>query len=344
MVDPIAGLSLAERVGQLFMVGTTASAAQRVTLAAIAQRHVGSVFLSGRSTVGVTATARVVAQFTSLVNASTTGGVPLLVATDQEGGRVQVLKGAGFSAIPSALVQGRMTTDALRASAQTWGAQLHAAGVNMDLAPVAGLVGSAAVAARNPPIGALQREFGFTSSIVISHADAFRAGLSASGIQPVIKHFPGLGYVGANTDTRSGVTDTVIGSHGINVGIYRSEIAAGARCIMVSSAIYRRIDRSAPGIFSPVVVRGLLRDQLGFTGVIMSDDLSAARQVAAYPPGDRAIQAIQAGADLLLDSANPTVAPQMVDAVLAKAEQDSAFRQEVDAAARRIVALKSTLK
>ena len=343
LIDPIAGLTLAQRVGQLFMVGTSASAAQQATLDAISLRHVGSIFLSGRSSAGVPATAAVVSTFTSLVDQATTGNEPMLVATDQEGGEVQVLQGAGFSQIPSAVEQGGMTSEDLQASARTWGAQLRAAGVNMDLAPVVDLVASAQAAAGNPPVGAFRREFGYEPSTIESHADAFRAGMSASGVETVIKHFPGLGRVGANTDTRSGVTDTVIGRNGADVGIYRREIAAGVRCIMLSSAIYAQIDSSAPAIFSPIVVGDLLRGQLGFEGVVMSDDLSAPRQVAAWSPADRAILAIQAGTDIVLVSAVPGLVPQMVDAVLAKAQSDPAFAKLVDAAARRVVTLKSEL-
>jgi beta-N-acetylhexosaminidase len=341
--DPIARLTLAQRVGQLFMVGTTASAAQQITLSAITERHVGNIFLSGRSSAGVAATASVVARFTALVTGSSTAGEPLLVATDQEGGEVQVLRGPGFSQIPTGLGQGAMSPAALRASTQAWGSQLDAAGVNMDLAPVVDLVSSAQSAASNPPIGGFQREFGFDAATIVSHADAFRGGMTASGVLTVIKHFPGLGFVTANTDTASGVTDTVTGTDGVDVGIYRSEIAAGARCIMVSSAIYSRIDGTVPGIFSPTVVTKLLRDQLGFTGVIMSDDLSGATQVAAWTPAQRAILAIQAGADIVLVSKDPTVAAAMVDAVLAEARSDKAFAALVDAAARRVVELKSTL-
>jgi beta-N-acetylhexosaminidase len=227
-----------------------------------------------------------------------------------------------------------------QASAQTWAGQLNAAGVNMDLAPVVDLVGSAASAPGNPPIGAFHREFGFDAATITGHADAFRAGMSAANVETVIKHFPGLGFVTANTDTSAGVTDTVTVANGVDVGIYRSEIAAGARCIMVSSAIYARIDGAAPAIFSPTVVTGLLRGQLGFTGVVMSDDLSGATQVASWAPGDRAVLAIEAGADIVLVSKDPTVAPAMVDAVLAKAEGDPAFADLVDAAARRVIAFK----
>lgn len=108
--DPLDGLSIEERGGQLFMVGTTATAAQSVTLDAITTRNVGGVFLSGRSRAGVEATASVVASLRSAASSSDQRS-PLVVATDQEGGEVKVLSGPRFEAIPSALAQ--PTTDPL---------------------------------------------------------------------------------------------------------------------------------------------------------------------------------------------------------------------------------------
>jgi beta-N-acetylhexosaminidase len=340
VVDPIAGLSLPQRVGQLFMVGTTATTAEPGTLAAITGRHVGNVFLSGRSRLGVTATAAVVAKLRAQVSSASTAGVPLFVATDQEGGEVQVLQGSGFSAIPTGVAQGQLSAASLESSSVTWGSQLHAAGVNMDLAPVVDLVSSAAAAPANPPIGAFKREFGFNAQTIVTHANAFRQGMTASHVMTVIKHFPGLGFVTKNTDTSADVVDTVTGPSGVDVGIYRSEIAAGAACIMVSSATYKRIDASNPGVFSHTMVTGLLRDQLGFSGIIMTDDLSGAKQVASVAPGDRAIRAIEAGVDIVLVSKDPVVAAAMVDAVLAKAKSDPTFAALVDAAARRVVETK----
>ncbi|MGQ3505015.1 glycoside hydrolase family 3 N-terminal domain-containing protein, partial [Enterococcus faecalis] len=85
----------------------------------------------------------------------------LWVSTDQEGGDVQVLSGPGFDGIPSALDQGQQDAATLRANAATWGRQLAEAGVNMNLAPVADVVTSPETAGSNPPIGQLNREYGY---------------------------------------------------------------------------------------------------------------------------------------------------------------------------------------
>jgi beta-N-acetylhexosaminidase len=334
--DPIAGLTLAQQVGQIFMVGTTAGAAQPVTVGLIRDQALGNVFLSGRSQLGVAGTAAITA---SLRDAAP-GALPLILATDQEGGQVQVLQGPGFDRIPSGVQQSTLTAAALQQQSTAWGAQLHQAGVNMDLAPVVDLVGTPAMAAANPPIGAFQRELGFSVSAVTEHADAFRAGMAASGVQTVLKHFPGLGFVGANTDTSANVTDTAVTATGADVGIYRHEIASGARNIMVSSAIYQQIDPAGPAVFSHSIVTGLLRDTLGFRGLILTDDLSGAVQVEYLSPGDRAVDAIAAGVDIVLVSKIPAVAPQMMAAVLTKAKSDPAFAKLVANAARRVVEAK----
>jgi beta-N-acetylhexosaminidase len=109
----------------------------------------------------------------------------------------------------------------------------------------------------------------------------------------------------------------------------------------MSSAIYTRIDPDAPAVFSPTAV-GLVRE-LGFDGVIISDDLSGAAQVQSVPAGDRAVRAVAAGVDIVLASARPSVAPAMVDALVSAARTDPDLAAKVDAAAARVVAAKADL-
>jgi len=337
--DPLAGMSLQDKVGQMFMVGTSVEGANPTTLAAVRDDHVGGIFLHGRSDAGTQATADLIGQFTSTVGAA---APQLWVATDQEGGTVQVLKGPGFDRIPSAVEQSAQTDAALRSSAATWSTQLARSGVNMNLAPVADIVTSPEFAASNPPIGALAREYGYDETTVATKVGAFAAGMRHGGVMPTIKHFPGLGHVDENTDTRTGVTDDTVTADGADVGVYASVLPQGDAIVMMSTAIYARIDPSAPAAFSPAVV-DVLRDRIGFDGVITVDDLSAARQVQPWSPADRATLAVDAGVDLLLVSADPSVYPDMHQAVLSRAESDPAFAAKVDAAARRIVEQKASM-
>ncbi len=101
-----------------------------------------------------------------------------------------MLRGPGFSQVPAATDQARLDPATLQADATTWGAELAAAGVNLNLAPVMDLVPEG-TAAQNPPIGSFQRNYGSTPETVTSHANAFSAGMEASGVDVAIKHFPG---------------------------------------------------------------------------------------------------------------------------------------------------------
>lgn len=337
--DPLAGMSLPDKVGQLFMVGTSVDGADPTTLAAVRDDHIGGIFLHGRSDAGIQATADLVAGFTSAVGA---GRPELWVATDQEGGDVQVLSGPGFDGIPFARDQGEWVDVGLRNNAAVWGHQLAEAGVTMNLAPVADIVDGSDAAQNNPPIGQLNRQYGYDGATVAAKAGAFAQGMRDGGILPTFKHFPGLGHVRENTDTRTDVTDDVVTPDGPDVGVYSTLLRQGPAVVMLSTAIYTRIDSSAPAAFSPTVV-GVLRNTVGFDGVVTVDDLSAARQVQPWSPADRATLAIDAGVDLLLVSADPSVYPEMHQAVLARAQSDPAFAVKVDAAARRVLVAKAAM-
>lgn len=335
----LARLSLDERVGQLLMVGVPATGASAAALQQVSHYHVGGVILTGRSSAGTAATANLSSQLQARATSAENAGVPLLVSADQEGGAVQVLKGPGFPAIPTALSQGAQATATLRQNARTWGAQLRSAGVRVNLAPVADTVPAGA---NNPPIGGFDRQFGSNPTSVATHAGAFAAGLEDAGVVPTVKHFPGLGRVTANTDTTSGVTDTVTTRTDAYLTPFRYASRTGSPFVMMSTAIYSRIDGANPAAFSPTVIGGMLRGDLGFDGVVISDDLGNAAQVAAVSPGDRATRFVAAGGDIVL-TVNPSTLPAMYQALLAKARSDGAFRARVDESARRVLLAKQRL-
>lgn len=333
-----AHLTPAQRVGQLFMVGTPATAASAETMRMISDHHVGSVILSGRSYLGRSATARITARLQARATDAATGRVPLLIATDQEGGEVQVLRGPGFSDMPTAVVQGRYPVATLRADAARWGAQLRAAGVSVDLGPVLDTVPPAFLGS-NPPIAGYDRQYGETPGAVAAHGTAFAVGLARAGVDATIKHFPGLGRVHANPDDSTGVTDELTTRHDAFLMPYLRAIRAGAPLVMMSTAVYRRIDRHNPAAFSPTIVTGILRGDLGFAGVVISDDLGQAAQVQAWTPAERATKFIAAGGDIVLTVVAADM-PSMTAAVLARTRTDPAFAAQVDAAALRVLTAK----
>lgn len=316
----------AERVGQLLMIGCPSTSASTSCLKIIAAQHVGSVILDGNSTLSIAATHRV----TAALQKAAPSGTKLLIATDQEGGEVRRLRGPGFTDYSTALVQGTWKTSVLEHWATTWATQLKRAGIGLDLAPVLDTVRKGNT--HNPPIGAFDREYGHTPSVVATKGVAVLKGLVAGGVSTAVKHFPGLGRVTANTDTTAHVTDRTTSSHDAYLKPFTAAIAAKTRFVMMSSATYTKIDAKNPAAFSKTVVTGLLRKQLRFTGVVISDDLGQAKQVASVPVGQRAVRFIGAGGDLVL-TVQPTQAKTMEAAVLAKMKTSTAFTKQVDAAA-----------
>jgi beta-N-acetylhexosaminidase len=324
-----AGLSEPERVGQLFLVGTSDLSADQATIQA---HHFGAVLLSGDSSAGVDATRKE----TDAIQQLAADGAGLFVAVNQEGGEVQQLTGPGFSTIPSALAQGSLDPATLRADALRWGRELKDAGVNLDLAPVLDVV-PPGTASDNAPIGMLDREFGFDAAAVAAHGVAFIRGMQAAGIATTAKHFPGLGRVRGNTDFTADVVDTETTAK--DLATYQAGIDAGVPFVMVASATYTRIDPAHLAAFSPKIM-GLLRNQLHFTGVIISDDFGEAAALASIAPGTRAIDFITAGGDMVT-SQDVGPAVTMAGAVLGEADHDARFRSTVTTAVMRILAAKA---
>ncbi len=326
-------MSEAQRVGQLLMVDCPSTAIGDATLGAIMQDHVGSVILDGTSQLGIAQTASLTRQ----LQQDAPAGVGLFVATDQEGGIVQRLQGAGFSAIPSAVQQGNEAPSVLQQDWTQWGGELQAAGINVDLGPVLDTVPPGS--GPNPPIGDLDREYGHDPATVAGHGTAVVRGLATAGVSATAKHFPGLGRVAGNTDTASGVRDTVTTRHDPYLAPFAAAVGSGVPFVMMSTAIYTRIDAQRPAAFSKTIVTGMLRHQFGFGGVIISDDVGAAAQVSGYSPGQRAVKFVDAGGDMVL-TVVAGQAQEMTSALLSRAQSDPAFKQKVDAAALRVLQAK----
>ena len=330
-------LTLQQRVGQLFALGLANDRLGRAEREAIRSHHVGSVWFTETTTAGANAVRAVATAVQAQGTDAATGGVGFYVAANQEGGQIQALQGAGFSTIPSAVTQGTLEPPVLQRQATGWGRQLSRAGVNLNFAPVMDVV-PPGTDAQNQPIGQLQREFGHDPATVATHGAAFIRGMSAAGIATTAKHFPGLGRVRGNTDNVAGVVDTVTTATDPSLHPFRAAIDAGVPFVMVALATYTRIDPAHLAVFSPKVMR-LLRDGMGFDGVIVSDDLGATKAVASVPPAQRAIDFLSAGGDLIVSKTiGPTEA--MADAVVAKASTDPAFQARVDDAVRHVLAAK----
>ena len=333
----LASLTQTQRIGQLFAVGLADDRFDAAARAALAEKGFGSWWFTRTTTVGRAGVRAVADAVQAASTERATGGIGAFVAANQEGGQIQALRGPGFARIASAVTQGTWSIATLRARAEGWGEQLAAAGVNLDFAPVADVV-PAGTAADNAPIGQLEREYGSTPSDVADHVAAFIAGMQEAGIVTTAKHFPGLGRVKQNTDFSSGVVDTVTGPDDPYLTPFGQAVDAGVPAVMLSLATYERLDPERLAAFSVPITGQLLRDQLGFDGVVMSDSLSA-EAVSSIPVGSRAIRFLQAGGDLIV--VRPVdMAVTMAEAVAARAGANPAFKKRVDDAVLRVLVAK----
>lgn len=334
----VAQMDDAERVGQVFMVGQTAG--QQVgqsTRTLLAEQKVGQVILLENSTAGAAA---IRTQTDALRQAA---GAPqqvgLLMAADQEGGKVQRLKGPGFDTIPSAVEQAKLPDAELQAAAGTWAQQLRQAGIDANLAPVGDVVPTE-VGTANDPIGKLKRGYGSDPAVVAAKDRAFITGMQQAGVSTSVKHFPNLGRVKGNTDLTAGVSDDTTTRGDATQLPFTESIAAGSDMVMISTAIYSQIDPGVEAAFSKVVITDMLRGELGYDKVVISDDMGAAKQVAKYSPGQRAVKFFAAGGDVLING-DPSIQPAMNAAVLDKVRSDPAFADQITRSATRVAKLKA---
>ena len=327
-------LTLREQAAQLIMTGINADGMSDAQQAVVQQQKSGSVFLIGSSgSLSHTRTA-----MAAVTSAATVKGIRPLIAADQEGGQIQRLKGPGFDRIPAATVQGTWSSSKLTAQAQEWGSQLKQAGVTVDLAPVADVVPSS-LKSSNAPIGQLDREYGNTPAEASRGVRAFVQGMRNAGVATSVKHFPGLGRVRGNTDFSAGVVDDVTVRGDADLRPFADGIKAGASMVMISTVTYTKIDPKNRAVFSPTVIQGMVRGDLGWRGVVITDDVGAAAEVASVPAGERATRFVAAGGDIVIN-AKAGLTATMVTALVDKAEEDESFAAQLTSSVRRVLILK----
>jgi beta-N-acetylhexosaminidase len=265
-------------------MGTLAAPPTRRFLARVRNGKMGGVILLGNGWLTRRTAAAVTAK---LQQAACTRGEPLLIAVDQEGGIVRRLAWAPPTEAPA-----DMTSPAdAHAEAAGAAAALHSVGIDVDFAPVVDTPGSA-----RSFLGS--RAFSHSRTWNAAMARAFVGGLQTNGIAATAKHFPGLGLASGNTDNGQIVINAAAWKLREGFLPFQSAVAAGAKLVMISTAIYPKLDPSRrPAAFSSPIIHGLLRKTLGFAGVTVTDSLTAP---AAKRIPHAATRAMLAGSDLLI--------------------------------------------
>ena len=340
--DILDGMTLEEQVGQLFFVRCPASEAAED----VAAYHLGGYVLFGRDYQNDAGAWLTREQFTATVQsyqdaALADTGIPLLIGSDEEGGTVTRasrnpnLFDQKFPS-PQALAASQTETDSHSVfSSDAWekNSALLALGINVNLAPVADV-------STDPADFIYDRALGQDAQATAAYVADVVSAMRDCGIGSVLKHFPGYG---SNTDTHTGIAvdqrplETFEASDFLP---FAAGIAAGegTAAVLVSHNIMTAVDDALPASLSPAV-HDLLRTELGFDGVVMTDDL-AMDAVAAYAAdGSAAVLALQAGNDLLITTDYRVQIPQVLQA----AEDGVLSAGTIETACRRVLTWKQAL-
>ena len=262
------------------------------------------------------------------------GGPPLLIATDQEGGDVRRLPWAAPA--ESASVLGRSSPARIRHEGLLTGQALEAAGVNVDLAPVADVPGAGSFMAAD------QRTFGATSSVVGRAVVSFVRGLGDAHVAATVKHFPGIGRATHNTDLSAVEIAASRSALDRDLAPFRAAISAGVPIVMISNATYPALD-TKPAAWSPRV-QALLRGELGFKGVTISDALDGAATTRGRTLPSVSVLAAQAGMDLILLTGSESSSAAVFDRLVSTAARGGLGAASLRRSYDRIQALKAVYR
>ena len=253
------------------------------------------------------------------------GGIAPMTMADEEGGGVVRMNGAVDPFPWPRDMAATMTPEQITATAARVGRQLRQAGVDMDLAPVLDIDGGSGP---NGTDADGRRSFSADPVAAARDGIAFLNGLRQSGVIPVVKHFPGLGGTIGNTDDGSASTPPLTTLRKGALQPFQAAIAAGAPAVMVANATVPGLT-SAPASVSPAAIDDLLRRELGFSGLVLTDSLSAgAIRQAGFGVPEATVAAVTAGADMVLFGSTLTPADT---ALLSPGNVDAATHQMVNA-------------
>ncbi len=331
-------LTLEQKVGQLFMVGFDGPSPTEFAREAIEKWGVGGIILFARNYRDPRQLAALNAEMQELAAKSEAcAGIPLFICTDQEGGAVVRLTGAA-TVLPGNMALGATGDAGLAYEAgRVTAAELSATGVNMDLAPVLDVNNNA----DNPIIGV--RSFGEDPALVARLGVAFARGLQDGGVLATGKHFPGHG-------------DTAVDSHlalpavmherrrleEVELRPFREAVAAGIGAVMSAHITFPAIDPVAgrPATLSPPVLTGLLREKMGFGGLIVTDSMEMKAIADNFGAGPAAVMALEAGADCVLISHTPEVQRRSIEAAIEAVRSGRLSLRRVDESVKRVLAAK----
>lgn len=333
IMSMIGEMSLDEKIGQLFIVGFQGTAPDNELIELIRQKHIGGVILFKRN---IKDSDNLVSLNNSLKEINLNSNkIPLFISVDEEGGRISRMP-EQIKSMPSAQSIGKVSSSSLSYEAGSQLAmQTKAFGFNMNFAPVLDIWSNP----KNTVIG--DRAFGTTPDTVVKSGIQVMKGIGDNGVIPVVKHFPGHG-------------DTIVDSHTelpeVNYDIERLEkfewlpfqaaIEHQVDTVMIGHILVAEIDPKKPASLSRVLITDILRNQMGFDGVVIADDMTMGAIENNYSIGDAAVKSLLSGSDILLVCHGHNKQMEAIQAVKAAVNEGLISEERLDESVYRILRLK----
>lgn len=337
LAEQLAAMTVEEKVGQLLIGGFEGTEIGDQATRLVQEYQVGGLILYGRNIAG----AGQLVTLTNGLKALNGDGIPLFLSIDQEGGGVDRMP-PEVRRTPGAYCVGQTgSVPAAQSYGDVLAAECAAFGLNLDFAPVLDVWSNPG----NTVIG--QRAFSADARTVAGLGPAAARCMMAQGVIPAVKHFPGHG-------------DTAVDSH---VGLpvvdkspeeleetelipFRAAIQSAGTdgqvpAVMVAHILLTQLDPERPASLSPAVVTGLLREELGFAGAVLTDDLTMGAVTQSYGLGEAAVLAVEAGCDILLVCHGPDSVPAVRTALLEAAASGRITAERLDESVYRILRLKT---
>ena len=334
--DPIQlrldGMTTEQKVGQLLLAGISGTEPGDDARYAVETVRVGGIILFGRN---VESCAQAV-RLTNGLRAMNGDRIPLFLAVDEEGGSVSRMP-EEIDPLPAACTFGAQGNPALcRELGRVLAARCGALGANLDFAPVADVWSNP----DNTVIG--KRAFSSDADTAARMAAETAMGLTEGGVIPVVKHFPGHGDTAADSHYDLPVVDKTLDElEALELIPFRTAVENGAPAVMVAHLLVTALDVEHPASLSPAVVTGLLREKLGFDGLVFTDDLAMGAVTGRYGTGEAAVLAVEAGCDVLLVCRGQENLRQAYEALLAAVDGGRVTAERLDESVYRILKLKS---
>jgi beta-N-acetylhexosaminidase len=322
-------MSVRELVGQMFVISVGGTEPDYYIEKMIRERNIGGVLLFAHNMESEAQTRSLTGALQEL-SIQTEPSIPLFVAVDHEGGKVSKAPWVSRQPAP-ARVGARGDPAEAREIARQIGGELLRAGVNTDLAPVVDTGFGAAIGSRS---------YGEDPQLVARMGAAAVEGFESASVVSAAKHFPNHGPATADSHVDLPVVDHDLRTvRSYDLPPFEAAIDAGVPMVMVGHLVYPAIDPDRPASLSPEAVR-MLREELGFDGVVVTDDLAMAGVSGDGPPARAAVAAVEAGANLLLISSLPQEQADAYDAVVEAVETGEIARGQVEASVERVLEVK----